>query len=30
VFWKCYNIELLVGPINKFCCGAGFEKLSAY
>jgi hypothetical protein len=23
-------IELLVGPISKFCCGAGLEELGAY
>jgi hypothetical protein len=23
-------IELLVGPISKFCCGAGLEGLGAY
>jgi len=21
VFWKCNNTELIVRPINKFCCG---------
>jgi len=25
-----YNIELLVGPINTFCCGAGLEEFSVY